>query len=271
MRSILKSAFSRTWQTLERKVNELGPPTIGLDFNGVMALGSGVINRFPRTHRAISLTFDDGPHPRSTPLILECLQAHEVRATFYCLGARVLAYPDVVQLIVDAGHDIGNHTMTHPSFHRTTPGRQRREIAACSALLRPFLLAPVDQLRAPYGHVRWDTRFIASSLNIPHLVGWDVTPPWDCREPVEISRIIEEQVTPGSIVLLHDAIDKADDAFCETIAAAAAKALDATIPRLKARGLSFATVAEQIRTHTSAASPVNVQEKRTWDGPGPSR
>src|SRR5262249_57471514 len=77
--------------------------------------------RGPSGSGAVSLTFDDGPDPRWTPRVLDVLAARAARATFFLVGRRAAAAPDVVRAIADAGHEIANHTWSHPSLRLCSP------------------------------------------------------------------------------------------------------------------------------------------------------
>ncbi len=151
---------------------------------------------------AFALTFDDGPHPETTPGLLEVLARHRARATFFLIGERVRAHPHLVRAITDAGHEIANHLMRdEPSVLIPDP-RFRRELAQVSALL------------APYGPVRWfrpgsgwftprmvrsaaqqDLRPVLGTLVAAHHGG-----PGDGR----IARVLLAGIRPGSIVVLHE-------------------------------------------------------------------
>src|SRR3989442_11666872 len=85
----------------------------------------GSITHVATAESVAALTFDDGPHAASTPQLLEILERHQARATFFMLGQFALQYPELVQRIAQAGHAIGNHSWDHASFPFIT-GRQRR-------------------------------------------------------------------------------------------------------------------------------------------------
>ena len=119
------------WPTFVRGANAFGRP-LGLCVDDVMALGCGVIHRLPSS--AACLTFDDGPTPYSTPILLEVLRSPRVRATF-CIGANAAHYPDLIHKIIDEGHEVANHTMTRPNLQTLSPSRLRREMIECSTML----------------------------------------------------------------------------------------------------------------------------------------
>ena len=67
-----------------------------------------------REEKYVALTFDDGPHPRYTPKILEILEEYGIKATFFVVGVNAENYPDTIEKVIKAGHEIGNHTYSHP-------------------------------------------------------------------------------------------------------------------------------------------------------------
>src|SRR4051812_48605645 len=79
----------------------------------IRKLFPNLIWKIPTKEKVLYLTFDDGPHPAATPFVLEQLKKHEAKATFFCLGKNVAAYPSIYKDIMNAGHAIGNHTQNH--------------------------------------------------------------------------------------------------------------------------------------------------------------
>ncbi|MDO9108406.1 MAG: polysaccharide deacetylase family protein [Coriobacteriia bacterium] len=96
----------------------LGLAAFGFDY----ALRQGeVVKRGPATADAVALTFDDGPGPTYTPAILDILAAHEARATFFVIGEHVERHPDLVRRMIDEGHEVAQHSYTHPDLARLNP------------------------------------------------------------------------------------------------------------------------------------------------------
>ncbi|MBN9614351.1 MAG: polysaccharide deacetylase family protein, partial [Acidobacteriales bacterium] len=98
----------------------------------------------------IALTYDDGPNDDATEHLLEVLARHEVHATFFLIGSFARQRPSLARAIADAGHVIGNHTMTHPWLSWQTASRIREELAGCNAVLEDILGAPVRFFRPPH-------------------------------------------------------------------------------------------------------------------------
>src|SRR5690606_40029624 len=89
----------------------------------------GAITHVATDEPCVALTFDDGPHPRWTPAVLEVLERHGAKGTFFCAGAAAAAHRDVVEAAARAGHAIGSHTATHRALSRLPGGQAARELA----------------------------------------------------------------------------------------------------------------------------------------------
>jgi len=107
-----------------------------------------VITRMPRTGQCLYLTFDDGPHSQITPKVLDILNRFQVKATFFCLGKNIRAYPEVFQEIKNNGHNIGNHSFSHKNGWKTSNKEYFKDIEACRELI------PTNLFRPPYGRMR---------------------------------------------------------------------------------------------------------------------
>jgi len=121
----------------------------------------------------IALTFDDGPNEIATPMLLELLARHNVRATFFCIGSFARLQPKLVREIVAAGHLVGNHTMTHPRLSLQTGARVRRELAQCNALLEDLTGLAVRYFRPPFGARRPVVMRAARELDLTPVM-WNV-------------------------------------------------------------------------------------------------
>jgi peptidoglycan/xylan/chitin deacetylase (PgdA/CDA1 family) len=99
----------------------------------------------------IALTFDDGPHPHLTPMLLDILQRHGVRATFFLIGCHAVTYPDLVRRIVAEGHSLGTHSWSHPDLTRLPADAARREIARAQDAVLSIEPGAAPFFRLPYG------------------------------------------------------------------------------------------------------------------------
>jgi peptidoglycan/xylan/chitin deacetylase (PgdA/CDA1 family) len=111
------------------------------------------VYRAPAGRRAIALTFDDGPS-ESTPQVLELLARHAVPATFFQIGANVERLPEIARAVLAAGHEIGNHSHTHPLFCSHSAEFIYQELARAQRAIRDITGATPSLLRAPFG-ARW--------------------------------------------------------------------------------------------------------------------
>jgi len=167
--------------------------------------------RNPRNETAqIALTFDDGPHPRSTPLLLETLARHKVHATFFLLGKYAAAQRPLVTQIHQAGHLIGNHTWSHPQLAFANSERTRQELSRTNAELEQIVGAPVRFFRPPFGSRRPATLRIARELGLTPVLWNAMTADWDATLPAQISPHLAKSVLSNqsrgyaSNIVLHD-------------------------------------------------------------------
>ncbi|WP_437206185.1 polysaccharide deacetylase family protein [Planctomicrobium sp. SH664] len=171
----------------------------------VFARIPGVMCRLPGAGRELSLTFDDGPHPVGTPLLLAALREFQAPATFFLLGERARRWPDLVRQILNEGHVLGNHSWAHLDCWKSTPQKIFREFSACQQLLEEMSGEPVRWLRPPFGHIKrplfgWGTKKQVQT------VLWDVIPP-DYSPVHDVDRlqwICHRHLRNGSIICLHD-------------------------------------------------------------------
>jgi peptidoglycan/xylan/chitin deacetylase (PgdA/CDA1 family) len=172
---------------------------------GSHLLTLGSIWRGPRERRAVSLTFDDGPDPEWTPRVLDVLAREGVPAAFFLIGQRARRAPEQARRIADSGHDLGNHTWSHPSLWRCGPARTEREIGDGHAAIADAAGAPPRFFRPPWGKTNLAMFGVARELDT-HCVFWTVQP--ESRRPVlpaEQARRGLARARAGAIYDLHDA------------------------------------------------------------------
>ncbi len=155
----------------------------------------------------ILITIDDGPDPHDTPRLLDLLDLHGATAIFFMIGEKVRAHPELAREVVRRGHDIGNHTLTHPaaSFWCAGPWRTRREIADCQRVIEDVTGSTPTWFRAPVGHRNLFTHPIANALGLQVMAwnrrGFDAVE----KDPGKVLGRILPDLTRGDIVLLHEA------------------------------------------------------------------
>jgi peptidoglycan/xylan/chitin deacetylase (PgdA/CDA1 family) len=151
-------------------------------------------------HKVLYLTFDDGPIPEITPWVLDTLQEFDAHATFFCVGDNIRKYPEIFQMVIDAGHTVGNHTFNHLSGWATANISYFHNIRHCARLVESGLFRP------PYGRIKpSQAHFLRRHYRI---VMWDVlSGDFDkAIEPEECYRNVVENAGPGSIVVFHDSL-----------------------------------------------------------------
>jgi peptidoglycan/xylan/chitin deacetylase (PgdA/CDA1 family) len=150
----------------------------------------------------VALTFDDGPGPQ-TPQILDALKAASVHATFFLCGANVEQHPAIARRIQAEGHEIGNHTHSHPRLLGRTPGAIALEIDRAQKVIEAHTGVQPRVFRPPYG-LRWFGLFPILAQRKLHAVMWSVDPLDWRRSQEEIRKQVLACAHPGAIILLHD-------------------------------------------------------------------
>jgi peptidoglycan/xylan/chitin deacetylase (PgdA/CDA1 family) len=155
----------------------------------------------------VLLTIDDGPDPVDTPALLDLLDRHGRKAVFFVIGDKVRRYPDLAREIVRRGHELGNHTMTHPAGSMWCAGsaRTRREIVECSRAIEEVAGVRPRWFRAPAGHRNWFTHPVLREEGL-ELVGWTRRGYDTVRTDVPgIVKRLTVDARDGDILLLHEA------------------------------------------------------------------
>ncbi|MEP6540011.1 MAG: polysaccharide deacetylase family protein [Bryobacteraceae bacterium] len=156
----------------------------------------------PADRRAVALTFDDGPSG-STPRLLEILERHRAKATFFECGANIRRFPQIARAVVDAGHEIGNHTDTHPLLSLQPVDVIRREISRAQDTIRETTGFTATLFRAPYG-VRWfGMRQTQRELGLMGVMWTAIGLDWKL-DGAAVSRRLLRSVRNGAILCLHD-------------------------------------------------------------------
>lgn len=152
-----------------------------------------------RTDEKIAcLTFDDGPDPDSTPLILDILSKHKIKAHFFCRGSAAEKYPELLRRIVSEGHLTGNHTYSHLKGWKTSVKSYVEDVERAAAL------TSAEWFRPPYGRLRPGQ--YGSLKKHYKIVFWDIMPyDFDKSFSEEASlKSMMKRLRPGSIIVLHD-------------------------------------------------------------------
>jgi peptidoglycan-N-acetylglucosamine deacetylase len=214
-----------------------------------------VISR-TNSSRKLAITFDDGPNPAMTPKFLELLARYNARATFFLIGRYVRECPELVRELVARGHEVGNHTQTHPNLFRTGPGRTRDELRQCQGAIANAVETAPRFFRPPWGFRSPWLAGAAKELNL-RTVMWSLLP-GDWRAPTDqwlIDRAApiadRSQNRPGpatpcatgDVLCVHDGSHNRQNADrSHTLAA-----LEYWLPRWRDLGLEFVTIEEAVR------------------------
>jgi cellulose synthase/poly-beta-1,6-N-acetylglucosamine synthase-like glycosyltransferase/peptidoglycan/xylan/chitin deacetylase (PgdA/CDA1 family)/spore germination protein YaaH len=219
-----------------------------------------VIQRLGNQPGKVALTFDDGPDPKWTPKILDILKAKGARASFFIIGQNAEASPGLLRRMVREGHDVGNHTFTHPNLTMISDTLLTLELNATQRLFQAFTGRSMRLFRPPYlGDAEpTSTQEIApieTAQSMGYLtVGLHIDPNDWQRPPADliVQRVIDgagstDPSTAGQIVLLHDAGGDRS----QTVAA-----LPALIDALRAKGYQIVPVSELVGLTPEEAMPV---------------
>ena len=194
--------------------------------------------------KVIALTFDDGPHPRYTDEILDLLARYGAKATFFVIGKNVELYGAASERAAREGHEIGNHTYSHPGLSEISPRELEREILKNEAIIEEAIGKAPDCFRPPEGYCDREVRRAAAATGCA-LILWSIdTRDWSGIGSDAIVEKVMREAAPGAIILFHDYIAK------DSPTPAALKKI---LPRLSAAGYRFVTVSELL-TVAEAAS-----------------
>jgi len=194
------------------------------------------VARVDTNERVVALTFDDGPDPWHTPRVLAVLDQHHVKATFFMMGRNVERYPEVAREVLRRGHEIGNHSYSHPKLILMSPSRVRDEIERTDTLLRGIGVTGEIHFRPPHASKFIVLPYVLMQMRKLSVLG-DVDPKeWKQRPAAVMTESILHQVRPGSIIGLHDPMG------AETL-----RTLQNILPALAAEGYRFETVSALVR------------------------
>src|SRR5213594_4044922 len=211
----------------------------------------------------IALTFDDGPSATLTPKLLDLLAAHHIKATFFLIGQNVAQKPDIVAREVGEGHEIANHSWSHPNLAKMSDDGVRDQLHKTEDAIRSASGNRLTLLRPPYGSITARQKKWINQEFGYKIVLWDVDP-LDWRRPgpsVVCNRIIK-MARAGSIILAHD------------IHPGTIEAMPCVLNQLEAKGFKFVTVSELIAMQTPlppkpSPSPKSIPPKSTPPSPTP--
>lgn len=190
----------------------------------------------PNSENTIYLTFDDGPTPEITERVLEILDKHHIKATFFCIGDNVRKHPEIVQKILSKQHSVGNHTYSHLKGWKTPTKTYISNSEACEIKLNSlFKIRNSKLFRPPYGKITPWQSYKLRKLGYK-IIMWDVLSK-DYDASISAEKCYEnviKNVSSGSIIVFHDS-NKAKDNVLNS--------LEKTIETLKSKGFKFEKIA----------------------------
>jgi peptidoglycan/xylan/chitin deacetylase (PgdA/CDA1 family) len=214
---------------------------VHLRYAGIAGLRNrlGAISYGPRK-RAVALTFDDGPSPDYTPRVLEILRAHDARATFFVLGARVEEHSEIARAVA-MSHEIGCHSFAHDREIARSLEAFRADVARCRVALAPFAEAP-RFYRFPWGEPGRVAPRDVLDLEGMRCVHWSASSGDDTLDADAIVRRLESRLEPGAILLLHDGV--APGSVRRLSREATIRALPRVLAMIAVRGLRACSVGD---------------------------
>ena len=196
-----------------------------------------IVPRVNTSQKVVALTFDDGPTPKATAELLSILQQENIHATFFVIGGDLEQHPLEGKKIVEAGHELGNHSYSHQRMLLVTPSFVRQEIETTDKLIRDTGYQGQIHFRPPYGKKLFALPYYLSKSG-RKTITWDVEPDSYPEIAASADKIVGHVLTktqPGSIILLHVMYSSGEQSM---------KAVRGIIEGLKAKGYSFKTVSE---------------------------
>lgn len=158
----------------------------------------------PADGKRIALTFDDGPTPGVTDLILDELKRRKLHATFFMIGERIARAPDLARRVLAEGHEIGNHTFTHPKLSTLADEQIEAEIQKTQDIMGEVLNHRAAWFRPPYGTLRQNQAGLVARRGLG-IVLWNVdSQDWSQPGEAKIAEMVLTESKPGSIILCHD-------------------------------------------------------------------
>ncbi|MFV0415356.1 MAG: polysaccharide deacetylase family protein [Chthoniobacterales bacterium] len=216
-------------------------------------------NNIETSRRVVALTFDDGPHAQLTPKLLDLLKKENVKATFYLVGKNAQAYPAIVKRIAEEGHELGNHSWSHPALNRLGANGVKSQMDRTTRAIQKASGVTVKTMRPPYGATNSRlNRRLNEEFGLK-VIMWSVDPlDWKYRNSKRVANSILTKTKPGDIILVHD------------IHPSSVAAMSAVISGLKKRGYHFATVSELIALEGAPAEAPQTTPAASAPSPSPS-
>lgn len=182
-------------------------------FSASLNMGWGfympAITKLNVAEKEIMLTFDDGPHPLYTPAILDILRERGEKAVFFCIGERAFENPGLIRRMVEEGHKIGIHSMTHSAgFSFASKLMAERDIENCAKILSDISGTSIELFRPPFGVTNPNIARAVKKLNLKNI-GWSIRSFDTVSDSNKVVKKIDKELHKGAIILLHDRLPSA--------------------------------------------------------------
>lgn len=199
-----------------------------------------VITRVQTNEKTVALTFDDGPDPATTPAVLENLAKHDVKATFFVVGQRSQAHPQLLKSISAAGHELGNHSYSHPDFNRISGPEIRTEITQTNKIIEKITGQQPVLFRPPGGYLSNEMIRITQEEKVKVAYwSWETdSKDWRNNNSKSIADYVTSHIAPGQIIILHDGGKNG---------LITARAVDLMITQIKEKGYRFVPMGELMK------------------------
>ncbi|WP_160058068.1 LysM peptidoglycan-binding domain-containing protein [Alkalicoccus saliphilus] len=206
------------------------------------AADSKFITKANTSQKVVALTFDDGADGTNINSILDTLDLYDVKATFFLTGTGLKDHPQDIKRIADEGHQLGNHSYSHPDFRTLTASQIKSELDKTEALAKQETGESTKPIfRAPYGYTNDAVLAAVGTAGYTHTIQWNIdTVDWRGVPKNEMVDKVISNVVPGSIVLMHTGEGASGTPY----------ALPDMIQELDALGYEFVTVSELLNYHS---------------------
>lgn len=214
----------------------------------VSAAPSQVVSKGNTTEKVVALTFDDGADGANISRILQTLSTHDVKATFFLTGSGAANHGQKIRNIASQGHQIGNHSYTHPYFTQISAAQMRNELQRTETLIQQLTgRTTKPYFRPPYGAYNSSVLQTVGDAGYTRTIMWTIdTIDWRGDSATTIVNRVMSRITPGAIILMHTGAG----------ASGTPSALPTIITRLKSMGYRFVTISQMLNLSSAPSGQV---------------